>query len=95
MLIHAMSEEQLSALLAKLNEDAGLEEKLKGASDLDAAVEVAKEAGFNVNKEDWLRYQSTKIEANELSDEQLEGVAGGGKSGEHCVRGTAMGYCSM
>ena len=34
----AMSEEQLSALLAKLKEDAVLREKLKGAGDLDAAV---------------------------------------------------------
>jgi len=33
----AMSEEQLSALLAKLKDDAGLQEKLKGAADLDAA----------------------------------------------------------
>jgi hypothetical protein len=29
-----MSEEQLTALLAKLKEDAGLQEKLKGAADL-------------------------------------------------------------
>jgi hypothetical protein len=32
-----MSEEQLSALLAKLKEDTGLQEKFKGAEDLDAA----------------------------------------------------------
>jgi len=70
-----MSEEQLSALLAKLKEDAGLQEKLKGAADLDAAVALAKEAGFDVNKADWLQYQANK--ALELSDEELEGVAGG------------------
>ena len=29
-----MSEEQLSALLAKIKEDAGLQEKLKSAADL-------------------------------------------------------------
>ncbi len=45
-----MSEEQLSALLAKLKDDAGLQEKLKGAADLDAAVAMAKEAGFDVSK---------------------------------------------
>ena len=71
----AMSEEQLSALLAKLKEDAGLQEKLKGASDLDAAVALAKEAGFDVSKADWLRYQAQQT--IELSDEELEGVAGG------------------
>jgi predicted ribosomally synthesized peptide with nif11-like leader len=45
-----MSEEQLSALLAKMKEDAGLQEKLKGAADLHAAVAIAKEAGFDVSK---------------------------------------------
>ena len=70
-----MSEEQLTALLAKLKEDAGLQEKLKGAADLDAAVALAKEAGFDVSKADWLKYQASKTA--ELSDEELEGVAGG------------------
>ncbi len=72
---HAISEEQLTALLAKLKDDAGLREKLKGAPDLDAAVAMAQEAGFDVSKADWLRYQSK--EPLELSDEVLEGVAGG------------------
>ena len=73
-----MSEEQLSALLAKLKEDAALKERLKGAADLDAAVVMAKEAGFDVSKEDWLSYQSTQaMEVGELSDRELEGVAGG------------------
>jgi predicted ribosomally synthesized peptide with nif11-like leader len=71
----AMSEEQLTALLAKLKEDKGLEEKLKGAADLDAAVAIAKEAGFDVSKADWLRYQAKQT--LELSDEELEGAAGG------------------
>jgi predicted ribosomally synthesized peptide with nif11-like leader len=70
-----MSEEQLSALLAKLKDDAGLQEKLKGAADLDASVALAKEAGFDVSKADWLKYQSKQT--LELSDEALEGVAGG------------------
>ena len=70
-----MSEEQLTELLAKLKEDAGLQEKLKGAADLDAAVAMAQEAGFDVSKADWLKYQAK--ETLELSDEELEGVAGG------------------
>ena len=45
-----MSEEQLAALLAKLKDDEGLQEKLKGAADLDAAVALAKEAGFDVTR---------------------------------------------
>ena len=74
-----MSEEQLSALLAKLKDDAGLQEKLKGSADLDAAVALAKVAGFDVSKADWLKYQAQQT--LELSDEELEGVAGG-KGGE-------------
>jgi predicted ribosomally synthesized peptide with nif11-like leader len=72
-----MSEEQLTALLAKLKEDAGLREKLQGARDLDSAVALAKEAGFDVSKADWLKYQAKQT--LELSDDELEGVAGGAK----------------
>jgi len=70
-----MSEEQLAALLAKLKDDAGLQEKLKGAADLDAVLAIAKDAGFDISKADWLRYQAQQT--IELSDEELEGVAGG------------------
>ena len=75
----AMSEDQLSALLANLKDDVGLQEKLKGATDLDAAVAMAKEAGFDVSKADWLRYQAKQT--LELSDEELERVAGGTEDG--------------
>ena len=70
-----MSEEQLSALLATLRVDAGLQEKLKAAVDLAAAVAIAKEAGFDVSKADLLRYQAMQI--LELNDEDLEDIAGG------------------
>ncbi len=70
-----MSEDQLSALLAWLKADAGLQEKLKGAADLDAFLAIVEEAGFDVSKADWLRYQA-KLRLD-LSDEDLEGVAGG------------------
>ena len=79
-----MSEEQLTALLAKIKQDAGLKEKLKGAAGLDAAVAIAKEAGFDVSKADWLKYQAKQT--LELSDEELEGVAGG-------FTGFKTGYC--
>ena len=73
--LRAMSEEQLTALLAKLKDDVGLQEKLKGAADLDAAVALANDAGFDISKADWLKYQAQQT--LELSDEELEGVAGG------------------
>ena len=74
-----MSEEQLAALLAKLKDDEGLQEKLKCASDLDAVLVIAKEAGFDVSKADWLRYQAKQT--IELSEEELERVAGGYQKG--------------
>jgi predicted ribosomally synthesized peptide with nif11-like leader len=79
-----MSEEQLKALLAKLKEDRGLREELQGAGDLDAAVSLAKEAGFDVSKVDWLRYQEKQTFV-ELNDKELEAVAGGLISPEACA----------
>jgi len=70
-----MSEEQLAALLAKLKDDAGLQEKFKGAADLDTLLAIAKDAGFEISKAAWLKHQANQT--FELSDEELEGVAGG------------------
>ena len=67
-----MSEEQLSAFLEKVKSDTELQEKLKAAGSSEAAIEIAKEAGFLITAEDM---QSSTIE---LSDEELEGAAGGG-----------------
>ena len=73
--IRAMSAEQLKAFVEAVQADEGLQEPLKGAADLDAAVAVAKEAGFDVSKADLLEYQAQQT--LELSDEDLEKVAGG------------------
>jgi predicted ribosomally synthesized peptide with nif11-like leader len=76
-----MSEEQLAALLSRLNDDALLREKFQNAPDLDTAVALAEEAGFKVSKADWLKFQAS--DNLELSDEDLEGVAGGGSKNCH------------
>lgn len=68
-----MSEEQLTALLAKLKGDAGLREKIQGAADLDAALGLAQEAGFDISKAEVIQAKQSL----ELSDQQLEDVAGG------------------
>ena len=47
--------------------------------DLDAAIALVKEAGFDVSKADWLKYQAKQT--IELSDEELEGVSGSGNGG--------------
>jgi predicted ribosomally synthesized peptide with nif11-like leader len=85
-----MSEEQLAALLAKLKDDAGIQEKLKGAADLDTAVAIAKEAGFGISKADLLRYQAKQT--IELSDEELEGVAGGAGEGWKTIGCAVLGF---
>ena len=69
-----MSEEQLKAFLERVKGDTNLQEKLKGASDADAALAIAKEAGFAMTAED---IQSMQSATTELSDDELEGVAGG------------------
>ena len=66
-----MSEEQLKAFLEKVKADTSLQEKLKAAADADAVAAIAKEAGFSISADDLTNAQS------ELSDKELEGVAGG------------------
>ena len=69
-----MSEEQLNAFLEKVKSDTSLQDKLKGAASPEAAVEIAKEAGFSITAEDIQSMQSATVE---LSDEELEGASGG------------------
>ena len=69
-----MSEEQLNAFLKKVKGDTSLQEKLKAAGSPEAAVEIAKDAGFAITADDMQSMQSATAE---LSDEELEGAAGG------------------
>ena len=66
-----MSEEQLKAFLEAVKADAGLQEKIKASSDADAVVAIAKDAGFSISAD-----ELTKAKPG-LSEEELEGVAGG------------------
>ena len=66
-----MSEEQLNAFLEKVKADTSLQEKLNGATDTDAVVEIAKDAGFFISVDD-LENAKTM-----LSEEELGVVAGG------------------
>lgn len=73
-----MSEEQLKAFLEKVKGDTSLQEKLKAAADADAVLAIAKEAGFIVSPDDLFKAQS------ELSDQDMEGVAGGSSINNTC-----------
>ena len=79
-----MSEEQLKAFIAKVQADDSLQEQLKAASDGDAVIAIAKATGFSITTED------LKTHRQNLSDEELEGLAGGQKPSD--VTGLA---CSL
>ena len=66
-----MSEEQLKAFIAKVQADTSLQEQLK-AEGADP-VAIAKAAGFSITTED------LKEQSQTLSDDELEGAAGGHK----------------
>ena len=69
-----MSEEQLNAFLEQIKADTSLQAKLKAAASPEAAIEIAKVAGFAITAED---IQSVQSPTAELSDEELEEASGG------------------
>ena len=69
-----MSQEDLTQFLEAVQQDSSLQEKLR-AEGADP-VAIAKEAGFSITKAELIRAQAGRI--RELSDEELENVAGGG-----------------
>ena len=62
-----MSEEQLKAFIAKAKDDTSIQEKLKAAKTPEEVIGIAKEHG----------HEFTQDHMQELSEEELEGVAGG------------------
>ena len=65
-----MLEEQLKAFLEKVKADTSLQEKLKAAKSPEDVVGIAKEYGHEFSAYHISQY-------SELSEEELEGVAGG------------------
>ena len=74
-----MSEEQLKAFLAKAKDDQSIQDKLKAAKSPEDVVGIAKEHG----------HEFTADKITELSEEELEGVAGG----NYTVSNTQDLYC--
>ena len=62
-----MSEEQLKAFIAKAKDDQSIQDKLKAAKTPEDVVGIAKEHG----------HEFTADKITELSEEELERVAGG------------------
>ncbi len=70
-----MSDEQLKAFREAIQTDNSLQDKLMGATDADSIARIAKEAGFEITADE------VKSDQVELSEEQMEGVAGAGYPG--------------
>ena len=66
-----MSEEQLKAFWEAVQADTSLQEKLRATTDADSIASIAKEAGFEITADE------VKEAQGKLSEEQLDGVAGG------------------
>ena len=62
-----MSEEQLKAFIAKAKDDQSIQDKLKAAKSPEDVVGIAKEQGYE--------FSADKL--SQLSEEELESVAGG------------------
>ena len=66
-----MSEEQLKAFMEAVKADAGLQEKLKAATDADVVVAIAKAAGFMISADELKEAQARLLE------DELVGIIGG------------------
>ena len=71
-----MSEEQLKAFWDAIQSDSALQQKLQGVTDPGAIVDIGKEAGFVVSIDEVQKAQA-ELSNVELSDEDLDNVAGG------------------
>ncbi|MDP6959885.1 MAG: Nif11-like leader peptide family natural product precursor [Planctomycetota bacterium] len=89
-----MSEEDAKAFLKKVGEDKELQEKLKGADSEEKFLAVAKAAGFDFTKEEWLAV-IPKPKDGELTDADLGAVAGGHNFTNYCGDLVGAVACSL
>ena len=81
-----MSEEQLKAFLEKVKADPSLQKKLKAAglaANQQAVLSVASEEGFTISADQISN--ASLISALDLTEEELEGAAGGTNIRTHAV----------
>ena len=71
-----MSEEKFKAFWEATQADSALQQKLQGVTDPGAVVDIAKEAGFTISVVELEKAQA-ELSNVELSDEELDGAAGG------------------
>ena len=78
-----MSSEQLQLFIEKVKSDNDLAEKLKGVQSDEQVIAIAKELGFTITNDD---LESLFPEEQELTEEQLEAVAGGFGFAQEVIR---------
>lgn len=78
-----MSSEQLQLFIEKVKSDNDLAEKLKGVQSDEQAIAIAKELGFTITNDD---LESLFPEEQDLTEEQLEAVAGGFGFAQEVIR---------
>jgi predicted ribosomally synthesized peptide with nif11-like leader len=66
-----MSENQFKDFIEAAKNDAGLRGRIRDAADMHAVIAIAKQAGFVIS------VHELKCVQSEISDDELEGVAGG------------------
>ena len=54
-------------------------------------MNIANNAGFEVSKADWLKYQADQTLG--LSEKELEGIAGGGSKMDFCTGSGCDNHC--
>ena len=88
-----MSEEQLKAFWEAVQADTSLQEKLRALTDADSIASIAKEAGFEITADE-VKTALSGMRRRALSDEQLDGVAGGvsDEQSEECAYGPGPFY---
>lgn len=86
-----MSKSALFSFVARLKEDESLRESFRACSDLDAALLVAIQAGYDLDKADLLSLQQPMVA--DLTDGDLEAIAGGYDRGDKEKTIDVWGQC--
>lgn len=83
-----MPDDQFKAFLEAVEADAALQEKVQTEANryADAVVAIAKEAGFVITTE------TVKCAQLEISEDDLEGVTGGGQNAINWAMGTTFKF---
>lgn len=89
-----MSREAAQAFVERLNDDEAFRDGLIAAGDNDARLRMAQDAGFDVTADD-LAELRREHGADELSEEDLQKIAGGLSTSEVSAIATAVSFVTM